>query len=166
MTNERNPRRVGRALKWALGLSLAINLILVGFLAGAAMRFSGKDWAERRPGPELLLSGAPFVRALPHDARRALGRKLRREATDLPSRAERRALYASMIEVLRTEPFDPDDISAIFATQASTAQSLQSRAQAGWLEIVSGMTADDRADVAARLEEALTRRRDKGERRP
>ncbi|NNK15586.1 MAG: hypothetical protein HKP51_01630, partial [Sulfitobacter sp.] len=54
MTKERNPQRMGRALKWALGLSLAVNLIVVGFLAGAAMRFSGKDWGNRRPAPELL----------------------------------------------------------------------------------------------------------------
>ena len=166
MTEERNPQRTGRVLKWALGLSLALNLIVVGFLAGAAMRFSGKSWSDRRPGPELLISGAPFVRALPHDAKRALGRKLRREETDMPTRAERRALYTGMIEILRTEPFDPDAISAIFATQARTAQTLQSRAQAGWIEIVSAMTAAERAEVASRLEEALTRRRDKDDRRP
>lgn len=166
MAKETEVRGMGRGWKWVLGLSLALNLLIVGAIGGAMWRFTSKDFGDRRGGIEALASGVPYVRALPHDAKRALGRKLRADRSQLPPRAERRALYEQMIEILRREPFDKEAAQAILVTQAETAQSVQSRAQAGWLEIVAGMSRAERADVAHHLEEGLNRRRGHWQRRP
>lgn len=166
MAEERKASGAGRGLKWALALSLALNLLIVGFAAGAAWRFAGKEGDHRRWGPERGMSGAPFVRALPREARRELGRTMRGDLRALPSRGERQALYGRMVEALRAEPFDTARVQDILQTQAETAQALQGAAQEAWLEIVSGMSADERAEVADRLEEALRRHRERRQERP
>ena len=150
-------RRRGRRLKWALGLSLALNLIIVGFVAGAIWRFAGPHAPDRMVRDGGANYGTAFVRSLPPRAQRQLHRSLRREAGTLPSRAERRGLYREMLTLLRADTFDAVAVEAIFATQAQTAQRVQTRAQAGWLEIVGGMTREERWEVAARLEAALRR---------
>ncbi|MFK7835386.1 MAG: periplasmic heavy metal sensor [Sulfitobacter sp.] len=153
--DDTTPRTTGRGIKWALGLSLAVNLIVVGLIAGALWRFQGggpRAW----DGPPLSY-GAPFARALPRDDRRALNRKLRREEIGLPSRAERRALYQEMVDLLRSETFDAARVQRILDTQASTAARVQTHAQKGWVELVSAMTLEERRAMAFRLEEALRR---------
>lgn len=166
MAEKSDVRRMSRGWKWVLGLSLALNLLIVGAIGGTIWRFNAKDGGDRRGHIEALASGVPYVRALPRDARRALGRKLRRDRADLPQRSERRALYQQMIDTLRQEPFDADAASEILATQAETAQTVQARAQSGWLEIVTEMNPEERAEVAERLEEGLKKRRGHGPRRP
>ena len=170
MAGSKNTGGFGKGWKWALALSLALNLIFVGFLAGAAMRFGGEDMRDRRDGPRgqagPMLSGEPFVRALPRDERRALARRLRDENFGLPSREERRALYARMIDLLRADPFDAEAVREVLQTQAKAAQDVQALAQAGWIEIIAGMSAAERAEVAEHLEERLDRRREKDKTRP
>ncbi|MEM7520037.1 MAG: periplasmic heavy metal sensor [Pseudomonadota bacterium] len=156
-------RRTGRGLKWALGLSLALNLIIVGFVAGAAWRFSGADGAERKWRTNPASYGTPFVRALPKEARRAMFGKLRASADVLPSRQERRTRYAQIAAILRADDFDGAAIEAVFAEQSDTATRVLTQAQSSWLEIVSDMSAAERREVADRLEQALARgpKRDK-----
>ncbi len=166
MAEKNEVRRMSRGWKWVLGLSLALNLLIIGAIGGTMWRFNTKDGGDRRGHIEALASGVPYVRALPRDARRALNRKLRDDRADLPPRSERRALFQQMIETLRADPFDVDAARAILAAQAETAQTVQSRAQAGWLEIVGEMSAEERAEVANRLEEGLKKRRGPGPRKP
>ncbi|MEW9919427.1 periplasmic heavy metal sensor [Marimonas sp. MJW-29] len=166
MAEDRKPSGTGRALKWALALSLALNLLIVGFAAGAAWRFAGKEGEHRRWGPDRGISGAPFVRALPRDARRALGRAMHDDLGGLPPRGARHALYGQMVAALRAEPFDEGAVADILRTQADTAQALQGAAQQAWLRIVSEMSAVERAEVADRLEEGLRRHRERGLQRP
>ena len=161
MENETSKRPVGRGLKWALGLSLALNLVIVGFLAGAVLRHAGDDRKDR--GPTLQSYGAPFVRALPRDAKHKLRAALRKE---LPSRQDRRRLYEKLLETLRADDFDAEAARDVFATQTDAAQSVQERAQNAWIALVSDMTVAERAAVADRLEETLKRRGKKRERRP
>ena len=157
MTDIPPGRRSGRGLRWALGLSLALNLIVLGFIGGAAWRLAGPDAPDRHGRHAVASYGAAFVRALPPRAQRQLHRSLRRDPGTLPGRAERRALYEELVAVLRADTFDRAAVEAIFARQAEMAQRVQSRGQAGWLEIVSGMDAEGRAQVADRLEEGLKR---------
>lgn len=158
MTQTPKAPQNSRTLKWMLGLSLALNLVFIGFLIGVAWRVAGSDVGPRAMGPAAQNYGAPFVRALPREARRALHRKLRSQASGLPSRAERRALYLSMIDALRSDPFDPAQIEALFAAQADGAERVQRVAQEGWLDLVTRMSEADRLAVADRLAEAIKRR--------
>ena len=69
----------GKWLKIALGISLALNLLIVGFVAGSYARHSsGHALGSRAPG--LGAFGAPYMKALPRQERRAV---LRRRAPPL-----------------------------------------------------------------------------------
>lgn len=149
--------RKGRGLKWALGLSLALNLIIVGFVAGAIWRFTGPEAPHRQWRGDTTSYGTPFVRALPREAKRAMYRQIREDAKSLPSRADRRALYQDVLSELRADTFDRAAIEGLFAQQAETAQAVLKQAQSGWIDIVSQMDPDERRAVATRLEEALNR---------
>ena len=157
MTVETSRAASGRGLKWALGLSLALNLVILGFLGGSAWRLAGPEGGHRDMRATPASYGAAFVRALPQREQRRLHRDLRRQGEGLPSRAERRALYGEMLELLRADRFEPDRARAIFDRQADTAHAVQTRAQAGWLRIVEEMSAAERAEVANRLEKVLAR---------
>lgn len=160
--NTPKPTRTGRGIKWALGLSLAVNLIIVGFVGGAVWRFSGPDAPQRKWRAETISSGMAFVHALPREARREMRQNLRGQGDELPNRAERRALYEQVLRGLRAESFDQSAIESVFAVQASTAQTVLTRAQAGWLGVVSNMDVSERRIVADRLEEALRRGHKRG----
>ena len=164
MENKMPKQPSGRGLKWALGLSLALNLVIVGFVGGAVLRHAGEGRGDR--GPSLQSYGAPFVRALPREAKRKLREALRGERAELPSRKDRRALYSELLEALRADDFDADAARVVFATQSGAAQNMQDRAQAAWIALISEMPAPERAAVADRLEETLKRGRKKRERRP
>lgn len=159
MDDQQIPSRKGRGFRWALGISLALNLIFVGVFAGAALRHMGDS--GKGPGPQMQSFGAPMSRALPPDARRALRRQLRKELAGVLSRRERQALYGQILTALRADPFDATDVSSLFAVQRDVAGQVQDRAQEVWLEIVSGMSVEDRRLVADRLQEALSRSRKK-----
>ncbi|MGC1504359.1 MAG: periplasmic heavy metal sensor [Sulfitobacter sp.] len=167
MTQTPLPKRTrGRALKWAFGISLALNLVFVGVFAGAAFRHADDRRGWDRKSESARSSGAPFVRALSQDDRRALRRAMRETAGDLPSRAQRRELHQQMIEILRVEPFDVTEVKRLFAVQTEAAEQVSGRVQTAWLERVGAMTAGERAAVADRLEEMLKRRKRKGVTRP
>lgn len=155
------PEKRRNWLVWALVVSLGVNLIVLGLVAGAAWRFAGGPEADRQGPHGGQAYGAAFVRALPDDARRALHRSLREGPEELPSRAERRAQYARLIEVLRRDPFEPAAVQAIFDAQGVSAQRIRDRAQRGWLDIVEAMSPEARAEVADRLEEGMMRREER-----
>ena len=141
-----------------LGASLALNLLVIGLIAGAAWRHGGgpgKGWHHAPPG--LQSYAAPYVRALPREARRDLHRGLRREVGGA-GRAERRALYAEMLAALRATPFDAAAVEAVLGTQRERVLALQAAGQARWLATVTAMTPEARARYADRLEEELRRR--------
>ena len=167
MTELQTPKRAtSRGLKWAFGISLALNLVFIGVFAGAALRFAGGEHGERKAGPRGQSYGAPFVRALPREDRRKLHRALRADNDGLPSRAERRVLQQQLIDVMRAATFDPTRVEALFETQNDAARQVLGKAQNAWLDIVREMSDAERAGVADRLEERLNRRGRKGSKRP
>ena len=162
MAEQISPPRTGRGLKWVLGVSLSLNLLIIGALAGAAYRHSKDPDMQRGRSFVAGNYGGPLARSLPKDARRALIRDLRSEVSGVPSRPERQATYREMISALRQEPFDPERVTLVFARQSDVARQVQVYAQDAWLKIVTDMSAEERADVAYRLEEALRRPLKKG----
>ena len=161
MTETKTPGRRGRGLKWALALSLALNLLILGFVGGTAWRFAGPGAGDRHWMPPPVVSGILYVRALPREAQKRLGREVRKQTADLPNRRERRAEFREILALLRADTFDADAARAILERQADAGGRVQATAQAGWLAIVSDMNTDERADVADRLERGLKRRHDK-----
>ena len=107
-------------LKIALFVSLGINLLIVGFLVGAAARHMG-DGPHSARNPGLGAFGAPYMLALGQDDRRDVFRHVRKSDGDgVPDRRERRAMFAAVISDLRAQPFDPDHAGAAVVVEQHT----------------------------------------------
>ncbi|MGZ2257561.1 periplasmic heavy metal sensor [Roseobacter sp. A03A-229] len=156
MTETTPPKRsVPRWIKIMLGLSLALNLAVIGLIGGAVLRHGdGKVAGARNSG--FGAYGLPYMIALPREDRRAVGRAVR-SAADLPDREARRALYRDVLSALRATPFDATVLSAAVLRQAETAVAVQKTAQAAWLAQVSGMSDAERSAYADAVEEVLQR---------
>ncbi|MEM9638126.1 MAG: periplasmic heavy metal sensor [Pseudomonadota bacterium] len=155
-TNPTKPA-LPRRFKIILGLSLALNLAVVGLIAGAALRH-GDGW---RGGPRSAGFGAyglPYMIALPREERRTVIRAVRSgKAAGLPDRAARRAQYAEVLTALRNTPFDAETLSVVVARQAQSAVEVQQVAQGAWLDVVAAMSDAERDSYAAQIEEVLRR---------
>ncbi|MEM1386147.1 MAG: periplasmic heavy metal sensor [Pseudomonadota bacterium] len=137
----------GRAV---LVVSLAVNLLVAGVIAGAF-------WHERRGearGPGLRDAGfGPYAAALPPGDRIALAMELRREGGPfLTRRDEMRAAFDAVLRALRAEPYDHGAVEAILAQQGQAVRATQETAQTLLLAHIAQMSAKDRLAYA----EALT----------
>ncbi|WP_299776875.1 periplasmic heavy metal sensor [uncultured Roseobacter sp.] len=149
--------RISRRIKVILGLSLALNLAVVGLIAGTALRHGD----EKRGGPRSAGFGAyglPYMIALPREERRSVIQAVRAgKKGDLPDRTARRALYLETLATLRASPFDAQALSDVVTRQAQTAIRVQQVAQDAWLEVVANMSDAERAAYAEEIEEVLRR---------
>ncbi len=152
MDTEPRPR-TPRRFKVALGLSLALNLLFVGLIAGAVWRNHGGG--DMRPGgPRLQSYAAPYVHALPRAERRALNRSIRAAHPRL-GRAARRAVYAQMLTALRAEPFDAAAIQQVLDDQRSAILGVQQAAQTKWMAAIVNMSQAERLAYADRLQQQI-----------
>lgn len=153
--NAAHPPR--RGLKLLLGLSLALNLLVVGLVAGAVVRHDG--FPDRgRKAPALSAFGAPYMQALPRQQRREVLRQIRSQAGDeLPDRPARRAMFAEVLGALRAQPFDKAALTQMVERQAEITVTVQRAAQSAWVELVADMSDAERLDYAFAVEEALRR---------
>lgn len=161
---ERTQRtRAPRWMRIAFGVSLALNLAVVGVLAGTFARFGGPP----SRGPGMISYATPYVRALPRDDQREIFRAVRDQLPkDSNSRQARRALYAAMIEALKAEPFDPAQVETILNRQNTAALAVQSAAHTAWLAHVAAMSPEDRAAYADNVSEFMRRGKDKKSKPP
>ena len=152
MIRSETPRNK-RILRWALGLSLALNLLILGAVGGALWRHGGPGQGPQGGLPGLQSYASPYVRALPPETRRELHEQMRTngQAHHL-DREARRGHYAQMLATLRAEPFDPDAAQMVLATQSEAVASVQKAAHAAWLAQVGAMTPEDRQQYADALE--------------
>lgn len=151
---------VPRGFKVILGLSLALNLIVIGVVVGAGVRGGGP-----MRGGGMSNYAIPYVMALPKEDRRAIFKSLRGK-DGLPDRGARRALYQDMVSALKAEPFDPAAVQSVLDAQSSANVSVLTAAQVAWTERVTAMSPQKRAEYAGRVEEVLKRGPRKGKRRP
>ena len=152
----RPPRR--RALKIALIVSLTLNLLLVGLLAGGALRAARMDdLAGGRPDLRALW------RAMPDDLRDSLRETARSSGLagehGRPDRDSRRAraaaLNAALAEALRAEPFDAQGFAALLAGDRDAAQRRVDAAHRALAEQLDALTPAQRARLAAQFEANL-----------
>src|SRR6516225_9650470 len=109
-----------RAPRWllaALFASLALNLVVVGLVAGAIWRFHPPAWAPITP------SLVGFASALPPERRKQLWDQTAEERAELrPLRREVRTARDETVRVLAAEPFDRQQFLAAQARQADAEQ--------------------------------------------
>jgi uncharacterized membrane protein len=139
-------------LRWALVLSLGLNLLVAGLLAGAWLRGGPPGERFRDPG------FGPFAAALSDDDRRALRRAFVRHMPEM--RENRMALRADMQDVLAALRADPFDAAALDAAMDAAMSRLAGRIAVGQdllAERIAAMDPAERAAFADRLEAALQR---------
>ncbi|MDX8351011.1 periplasmic heavy metal sensor [Cognatiyoonia sp. IB215182] len=145
------PSKPGRLWRVILAISLALNLAIVGLVAGAAASGRLKDG----PPPQIELGLGPLGRALAPDERRALRRSLFRDGAlrDLNLRGGMQDVVAA----LGADPFDAAEMAATMDAQAVRTTELQRIIQAALLDLVSEMTPERRLEFAAALEAEMRR---------
>ncbi|MEM1273375.1 MAG: periplasmic heavy metal sensor [Pseudomonadota bacterium] len=157
MTEPAVKRRAPRVMRIALALSLGLNLMVLGLVAGLA--FSGVGRHSNGPMMGLRAIGlGPFVPALSADDRRALGGQLR-ENRDLfaeDSRPLGRAIRG-FIELLRADSFDRAAAEVALSAQRGHGAALQEAGHGILLDHVEAMSPEARALFADRLEQSLRR---------
>lgn len=142
-----------RALRIALGVSVALNLAVAGIVAGVA--FSHPPGGDPARG----FAFGPFNGALTRPERKELREAFRREAPDLRGAwREMKAEFGRMQAVLRAEPYDPAAFAAILDTQRARGERMTRIAQGLIADHVAAMTPEDRAEFATRLADQMDRR--------
>ena len=151
--NDVTKRTVPLGFKILLGVSLAINLAVIGVFAGAAFR-KGKDRPQRGGGQ--INYARPYIQALPREDRRAILEAMRPSKRG-EDRATRRALYQEVTDILRVETFDRQAIEAILLKQTEVTLSGQRAAQVQWLNRIEEMGTQERRAYADAVEDVLKR---------
>jgi uncharacterized membrane protein len=145
------PSRKG--LRIALGISVALNLLVAGLVVGALLR-------DGDPRARMVrdLDFGPFTEALSERDREALRREFVARAPDL--RDMRRAMrddLETVLTVLRSEPFDAAALAVVLDNQDGRMARRVELGQELLLERLGAMTPDERAAFADRLERRLRR---------
>jgi hypothetical protein len=158
-------------LRVVLGVSLALNLLVLGLVGGTMVRYGGLD--GMRPPPRSV--GAALFRALPGEDRRALwdrsyampmanGMSM---SENMPKghHARQMAQARAVSAALRVTPFDRQALAAILQEQAVRREGLQQSVQQAWLDRVADMTDEERLAYSTRLDHAMDRPRFKERRK-
>lgn len=155
------PRRT--RLPWTkivLVLSLGLNLLIIGLVAGAVIRGAP---GERNPALRGL-GYTPFVQALPRQDKREMTRAIRAEAGSF--RENRRALrreFEAFLDILRSDPLDETALAAAIERQRSRVNERQTLGARLLVDRIVAMTPDARVAYADELDKLLRRRaRDNG----
>jgi Spy/CpxP family protein refolding chaperone len=147
--------RGGRGLKIALGLSLAVNLLILGLVLGALLA-AGPGRSDRDDPRLRSLGLGPFALALPREDRQAVTDRIDRDAL----RAERRAMGRSLVQLraaLLAEPFDRAAAEAALAGSRASASAAQAQGHAALLDHIETLSADERAELVERLGRVVRR---------
>lgn len=154
----KTPRRSWPWLKITLFVSLAVNLMILGLVAGTVL---GKKPGERTTMLRDLGYG-PFISALPREDRREIGQEIRdREGSFRKNRAEFRREFEAFLTVLRSDPLDEAALRQAVERQRGQVTDRMALGQALLLEQIRDMTPDARAAYADELDK-LFKRRPKG----
>lgn len=155
--------KTGKSRRWPkvlLAVSLVFNFLVIGAVVGANIR-NDHDMRGTAPGARETMRDtgfAPMIDAMPREARRDIGARLRAEGgATRPDRAALEAEFAEILAALRAQPFDPDRLSTVLSAQQAR---VSGRIEAGRrviVEALAEMSAQDRAAFADRLEQRLSR---------
>ena len=164
---DKSPPRTARSPLWLrllLFVSLALNLLVAGVVAGHILR----DGPDGRV-PRVDRMGGPMTFALSPEDRREIGHALRDAYREKrPTREQIMAEYQGVIEALRSDPFDRRGLQSAFDRQLASTQDRVAIGQEVLMQRITTMSDAERHAFADRLEEGLRRhgeRREHGDRR-
>lgn len=156
MSNENKPEKPAaeskstrRGWKIALALSLSLNLLVAGLVAGTLLSHDG---TSGRP-PFIRDEGmSPLTRALEKEDRDALRAALRARNQDRSGqRRNIRRLNIKLVNALRADPFDVSELARIFDQLQAGHMAQQDLGEQELLSRIEAMTPEARAAFADRL---------------
>ncbi len=125
----------------ALFVSLALNLLVVGSVAGAVWRYRAPPPMPGVVIPNLL----GYASTLPAERRKQLEQQTREERNHVrPFRREVRAAREETIKALVAEPFDRDRFLAAQARQAEAENRARTAVQDLYVKIADSLTPEER----------------------
>ena len=146
------PRRLWKIV---FAFSLALNLAVIGLVAGVGFRSAGG-----KPPQSFEFGLGPIGQALNKEQRRGIGRELRANANLRESgRPGPHGMVSAVIEILRADEFDPVALQVALDQPNERIKALQTAARAAFVAQVSEMSDEDRSAFADRIEESAKRRR-------
>ena len=133
--------------KILFGISLAINLLIIGALGGALSR------AGKGPMIQHRASGLLYIRALNFEDKKVLRKKLfRNKDSRKIIRAKEHSSYSSAIKILKKDPFDRKAFEDLLDEQTTHSKSRPSLARAALVAQIAHMTKEERLVYSQRLE--------------
>ena len=149
MTDSANPKR-RNLWKILFGVSLALNLLIVGALGGAFMR-KGKG-----PTADHLASGFLYMRALDLKDKRALRKEILRNKDGRKLVKDRnQASFNSAVGILKSHPFDRAAFENLLDEQVKHAKLRQDSARIALVNRIENMTKEERRVYAQRLKDFI-----------
>ncbi len=146
-----------QAKRWPrvlLVLSLTLNLLILGVIAGAQVR-DVRDLRRAPPPTRETLRDtgmAPFFDAMPRDMRGRMGAQMRsRMGAHGPDRDMLAQEMRDMIAVLKTEPYDAAALTALLNAQQARAEARAAAGRKLLLNQIAGMSAAERERFADEL---------------
>jgi uncharacterized membrane protein len=140
-----------RRLQIALAISVALNLFVVGIVAGAMLH--RENW-DARGAMTRELGFGPFSGALGKPERDALRQYLQERAPQLrAANAQRGREIAAVQAALRAEPFDPEALRAALAAMEQRQTGQLKLGYEAIFDVFAKMPPDQRRALADRLED-------------
>ncbi len=151
-------KKTGRGIKIALGVSLAVNLVILGLIGGAIFG-GGPDRAPRDRGNEVQTLGLGLMgRVLDREGRADVIERANANRAEM--RGSRDALLLAtrdFVAAVEAEEFDRAAAEAALAAQRQFVGDLQSFGHTALLDHIEMMTASERAEFASDLTRILRR---------
>ena len=148
MAEDQGMKRKWNWTRTLLVVSLGINLLVAGMVVGAAFSHGKSD----RRDPFFGGGMRPYVASLPESQREHVRDRLlhNREAAR-EARQELRRSAQGVRDAITAKPFDADALNSAFSAQRSVYDGIAASGHHALVEILSGMTDEERAQFIARL---------------
>lgn len=152
-------RRTPRGVKIVLGLSLALNLLILGAIGGAFLGARPEGGPRDRADTVRLLGLAPLAFALERDDRAAVVRAAGADR-EMMQRQRRQFVEAArgFAQSVRGDPFDRAAAEAALEEQRGVVLNLQDRGSAALLDYLATLSPSARDAFADNLLRMLNRR--------
>ena len=140
----RNPWKI------LFGISLALNLLIVGAIGGAILRVGKGPMAKHHA------SGFLYMRALNFEDKKSLRKELyKNKNTRKISRAKEHSSYSSAVKILKKDPFDRKAFEELLDQQTKFSKSSQRSARLALVAQIAKMTKEERSIYSERLEDLV-----------
>lgn len=135
-----------RRLRWALVVSLAVNLALIGLMAGAVLQDRGRTGQRG-----IDLSMGPIGAALDAESRAEIGRDIAGRIKPVEQRRAMQRSFEDIKALLRAETFDAAAFAAAIAAPQARMKDIREAATAALVARVAAMTPAERQELADRI---------------